>query len=48
LQVKGSILEKTICYQNDFIEDMQKFRDQGPAYPYVVIPEFAKSNLHEK
>ena len=34
--------EKTICYQNEFIEDMNRFRDEGPAYPYVVIPEFAK------
>lgn len=34
--------EKTICYQNEFIDDMHRFRDEGPAYPYVVIPEFAR------
>lgn len=33
--------EKTICYQNDFIEHMHRFREEGPAYPYVVIPELA-------
>ncbi|WP_405162116.1 phenolic acid decarboxylase [Nocardia sp. NBC_01499] len=33
--------EKTICHQNDFIEDMHRFRDEGPAYPYVLISEFA-------
>jgi Phenolic acid decarboxylase len=21
---------------------MHRFRDEGPAYPYIVIPEFAK------
>ncbi|MGY3094516.1 phenolic acid decarboxylase [Pantoea agglomerans] len=39
---EGQHPEKTICYQNDFIEDMHRFRDEGPAYPYVIIPEFAK------
>lgn len=39
---EGQHPEKTICYQNEFIEDMHRFRDEGPAYPYVVIPEFAK------
>jgi len=38
---EGQHPEKTICYQNEFIEDMHRFRDEGPAYPYVVIPEFA-------
>lgn len=38
----GPAPEKTICYQNEFIEDMYKFRDEGPAYPYIVIPEFAR------
>ncbi|MCW0332951.1 Phenolic acid decarboxylase PadC [Pantoea ananatis] len=39
---EGQHPEKTICYQNEFIEDMYKFRDEGPAYPYIVIPEFAR------
>lgn len=38
----GQHPEKTICYQNEFMQEMYRFRDQGPAYPYVVIPEFAK------
>jgi len=21
---------------------MQRFRDEGPAYPYIIIPEFAQ------
>ncbi|MFI5783120.1 phenolic acid decarboxylase [Nocardia sp. NPDC051570] len=33
--------EKTICYQNDFLEDMHRFRDEGPAYPYVIVSGFA-------
>ncbi len=39
---EGQHPEKTICYQNDFIEDMYRFRDEGPTYPYIIIPEFAK------
>lgn len=39
--------EKTICYQNEFISDMNRFRDEGPAYPYVVIGEFAKITFME-
>lgn len=39
---EGQHPEKTICYQNDFIEDMHRFRDEGPAYPYIIISEFAE------
>ncbi|WP_406850713.1 phenolic acid decarboxylase [Candidatus Arsenophonus nilaparvatae] len=39
---EGQHPEKTICYQNEFIDDMLRFRDEGPAYPYVIISEFAK------
>lgn len=39
---EGQHPEKTICYQNEFIDDMRRFRDEGPAYPYIVIPEFAQ------
>jgi phenolic acid decarboxylase len=45
---EGQHPEKTICYQNDFIDDMHAFRDAGPAYPYVVIPEFAKITYIEE
>ncbi|MFD5558632.1 phenolic acid decarboxylase [Streptomyces sp. NPDC127068] len=37
----GQHPERAICYQNDFIEDMRRFRDEGPAYPYVTFSEFA-------
>ncbi|HHA1727612.1 TPA: phenolic acid decarboxylase [Enterobacter cloacae] len=40
--------EKTICYQNEFIEDMRRFRDDGPAYPVWVIPEFATVTCMKK
>ncbi|MFJ3804736.1 phenolic acid decarboxylase [Streptomyces sp. NPDC090088] len=33
--------EKTICYQNEFIDDIHRFHDEGPAYPYAIIAEFA-------
>lgn len=33
--------EKTVCFQNDYLEDMAKFREAGPAYPTEVIDEFA-------
>jgi len=39
---EGQHPEKTILYQNEFIDNMLEYRDKGPAYPYVVIPEFAK------
>jgi phenolic acid decarboxylase len=45
---EGQHPEKTICYQNDFIEDMHRFRDEGPAYPYVIISEFAKITFMEQ
>lgn len=45
---EGQHPEKSICYQNDFIEDMHRFRDEGPAYPYVVIGEFAKITFMER
>ncbi|RQW64502.1 phenolic acid decarboxylase [Vibrio viridaestus] len=33
--------KKTVCFQNDFIPQMQAYRDAGPAYPTEVIDEFA-------
>jgi len=45
---EGQHPEKTICYQNDFIEDMYRFRDEGPAYPYVIVSEFAKITFKEQ
>ncbi len=33
--------EKTICFQNDFIPQMEAYREAGPVYPTEVIDEFA-------
>ncbi len=33
--------EKTVCFQNEHIAEMQALRDAGPAYPTEVIDEFA-------
>lgn len=32
---------KTICFQNDHLDEMQRLRDAGPTYPRLVIDEFA-------
>lgn len=39
--------ERTVCFQNDHLEDMRRYRDQGPTYPIYVVPEFAKITLFE-
>ncbi|MFE3521435.1 phenolic acid decarboxylase [Streptomyces sp. NPDC059161] len=39
--------ERTVCYQNDHLDEMRKYRDQGPTYPIYVVPEFAKITLFE-
>ncbi|MEA9391285.1 phenolic acid decarboxylase [Acerihabitans sp. TG2] len=33
--------EKTVCFQNDHIAQMESYRTAGPAYPTEVIDEFA-------
>lgn len=33
--------EKTICFQNEHIPQMEAYREAGPAYPTEVIDEFA-------
>ncbi|WP_413723143.1 phenolic acid decarboxylase [Sodalis sp. RH23] len=33
--------EKTVCFQNDHLQEMALLREQGPAYPTEVIDEFA-------
>ncbi|EOZ9391006.1 phenolic acid decarboxylase [Enterobacter cancerogenus] len=32
---------ETLCYQNEFVEDMHRFCDEDPANPDVVLPEFS-------
>ncbi|HAI04575.1 phenolic acid decarboxylase [Pantoea sp. AN62] len=33
--------EKTVCFQNEHLEEMAQYREAGPAYPTEVIDEFA-------
>ncbi|KFZ37747.1 phenolic acid decarboxylase [Shewanella mangrovi] len=33
--------QKTVCFQNEHIEQMRAYRDAGPVYPTEVIDEFA-------
>lgn len=32
---------KTVCYQNEHLDEMRAYRDAGPTYPIYVVPEFA-------
>lgn len=32
---------KTVCFQNEHLEEMAAFRETGPAYPTDAIDEFA-------
>ena len=38
---------KTVLFQNDHLDDMQRYRDEGPTYPIYVVPEFARITLFE-
>ncbi|PNW08528.1 phenolic acid decarboxylase [Microbacterium testaceum] len=38
---------KTVLFQNDHLDDMQRYRDEGPTYPIYVVPEFAHITLFE-
>ena len=33
--------ERTVCFQNDHLDEMAQYRDAGPTYPIEVIDEFA-------
>lgn len=33
--------QKTVCFQNDHLDQMRAYRDAGPTYPKLVIDEFA-------
>ncbi|MFF8652561.1 phenolic acid decarboxylase [Streptomyces huasconensis] len=39
--------ERTVCFQNDHLDTMRRYRDQGPTYPIYVVPEFARITLFE-
>lgn len=40
--------ERTVGYQNDHLDEMHAYRDQGPTYPIFVVPEFAYITLFEQ
>jgi phenolic acid decarboxylase len=33
---------RTVCFQNDHLDEMRAFRDAGPTYPIHVVEEFAR------
>ncbi len=39
--------QKTVLFQNDHLDEMRRFRDEGPTYPIYVVPEFAYITLLE-
>lgn len=38
---------KTVLFQNDHLDEMRRFRDEGPTYPIYVVPEFGDIQLFE-
>ncbi|MTJ80792.1 MAG: phenolic acid decarboxylase [Telmatospirillum sp.] len=38
---------KTVCYQNDHLDLMRRYRDEGPTYPKEVVDEFATITVIE-
>lgn len=38
---------KTVLYQNDHLDQMREYRDAGPTYPILVVPEFAEIQVAE-
>jgi phenolic acid decarboxylase len=39
--------ERTVCFQNDYLDQMHIYRDEGPTHPIYVVPEFAYITLVE-
>lgn len=39
--------KKTVCFQNDHLDEMRSLRDAGPTYPHLVIDEFADVTFME-
>ncbi|WP_420132667.1 phenolic acid decarboxylase [Rhodopseudomonas sp.] len=40
--------KKTVCFQNDHLDEMRAYRDAGPTYPKLVIDEFATITFMER
>ncbi|WP_433832102.1 phenolic acid decarboxylase [Actinoplanes sp. CA-015351] len=39
---------KTVLFQNEHLDKMRAYRDEGPTYPIYVVPEFAEIQLFER
>lgn len=39
--------QKTVCFQNDHLDEMRRYRDAGPTYPKLVIDEAADITFAE-
>ena len=39
--------KKTVCFQNEHLDEMKQYREAGPAYPTAVIDEFAEISFSE-
>ncbi|MDR3519096.1 MAG: phenolic acid decarboxylase [Azospirillaceae bacterium] len=40
--------KKTVCFQNEHLDEMTALRDAGPTYPRLVVDEFADITFIEK
>ena len=39
--------ERTVLFQNDYLDQMKAYRDQGPTYPIYIVSEFGRITLIE-
>ena len=39
--------QKTVLYQNEHLDRMHEYRDAGPTYPLLVVPEAAEITFQE-
>jgi phenolic acid decarboxylase len=39
--------QKTVCFQNEHLDLMRQYRDEGPTYPKLVVDEFATITFAE-
>jgi phenolic acid decarboxylase len=44
----GADPKKTVCFQNEHLPLMEKYRDQGPTYPKMLVDEFATITFMEE
>lgn len=39
--------QRTVLFQNDHLDQMRRYRDEGPTYPIFVVSEFARITFSE-